>query len=123
MTPAGVGKILPDDSKTALIRLFTQSNSPDLLASQAQGAEGNIPQHHSRPDFFGWIFQVAPGGKSKFWERRQARPTPLAARLYRLNFNSDEPPPTNQQVPSLSGSLDVLNSGTQLCQNEACHCY
>ena len=70
MTPAGVGKILPDDSKTALIRLFTQSNSPDLLASQAQGAEGKPSQHHSRPDFFGWISQVAPVRKRKICERR-----------------------------------------------------
>jgi len=93
MTLAGVGKILPGDSQTALISNFTRTNFPDLLASQAQGAEGNIPQHHSRPDFFGEIFQVASFRKSKIVERRKVETTPLAAKLYGIDFYGDEPLP------------------------------
>ena len=88
-----------DDTKTALISLFTRTSSPDLLANQAQGAEGNIPQHHSRPDFFGVIFQVPPAGKSKIAERRQTRPTWLAANLYRTHFLGDEPLPGTNKCP------------------------
>jgi len=33
MTPAGVGKLQPDDSKTAVANHFTQTNFPDLLAN------------------------------------------------------------------------------------------
>jgi len=33
MTPAGVGKLQPDDSKTAVANHFTQTDFPDLLAN------------------------------------------------------------------------------------------
>ena len=72
----------------------------DLLANQAQGAEGNLLQHHSRPDFLGWIFQVAPVGKSNIFERRKTQKTALAAVLYEIDFYSDEPlPETNKCQP------------------------
>ena len=40
MTPAGVGKILPGDSKTAPKSLFTRISCQEVLANRARGAEG-----------------------------------------------------------------------------------
>jgi hypothetical protein len=48
---------------------------------------------------------VAPVRKSKIVERRKTNPTPLAARLYRPHFYSDEPHPTSPQVPAFSDTL------------------
>jgi len=79
MTPAGVGKFSPGDTKTTLIRLFTRLNSPDLLANQARGAEGKLVQYLSRPNFSDRIFQVALVRKTKITELGKTSPTPLAA--------------------------------------------
>jgi len=63
----------------------------NLLANQANGAEGNLPQHISRPCLIGWIFQVAPFRKSKILERLKTQTTSRAARLYWPHVFSDEP--------------------------------
>jgi hypothetical protein len=56
MTPAGVGQILPGDSKTAFIRNFSRTNFPDLLANQAHGARESLTKasqaHNFRPTFY-----------------------------------------------------------------------
>jgi hypothetical protein len=102
MTPAGVGNILPSDSKTTFISNFTRTNFPDLLANQAQGAKERFCKRIAGPTFLPTNLQVAPFCKSKITERRKANPTPLAAVLYRPNVYSDEPRPTSPQVPAFS---------------------
>jgi hypothetical protein len=52
MTPAGVGQILPGDSKTALISFFNRISFPDLLTNHARSAEGKLSHNHSRPDVY-----------------------------------------------------------------------
>jgi len=60
MTPAGVGKILPGDSKTVPKSHFTQISCQEVLANRAHGAEGNPGKRQSRPHVFGLILQVPP---------------------------------------------------------------
>src|SRR6056297_3068259 len=79
-------------------------NRQNLLANQAHGAEGNLSQHLSRPDFLGWIFQVAPVSKSNIFERRKTQTTPLAARFYGPNIYSDEPLPKTNKCPPFRNS-------------------
>src|SRR6056297_1983779 len=99
MTPAGVGTFSPDDLQPTLLDVYQPKNYRDLLANQAHGAEGKRPHNLSRPNFLSWIFQVAPVGKIIISERRKARPTLLAARLYRPHFYSDEPQPEPNKCP------------------------
>ena len=86
MTPAGVGKFLPGDSQTALICTFNRTNFQDLLANQAQDAEEKLPQHLSRPDFFGWIFQVAPFRKSTIYVQTENPTNAICGQTLRENF-------------------------------------
>src|SRR6056297_1056953 len=48
--------------------------------------------------------QVATLCKSIIVERRKARPTPLAAKLYKINFFSDEPLPKTHKCPPFRNS-------------------
>jgi len=98
-TPAGVGRTSPGDSKTRHFANLLHLHIQDLLANQAQGAEGNPSQNLSRPDFLSLIFQLAVFSKSTICERRKTQTTPLAARLYQPNFYSDEPLPETNKCP------------------------
>ena len=122
MTPAGVGKILPGDSKTAFSILFRCTSFRDSLPSIAQGAKGPTQQNHSRPGFSDHIFQAAPVCKSEITDRRKVVTTPLAARLSELDVYSDEPLLETNKCPpfrkiSAPGTLGLSFA------NEACHCY
>jgi hypothetical protein len=43
MTPAGVGNLLPGDSKTALIRYFTENLLSKLISKHCPRRQGNHP--------------------------------------------------------------------------------
>jgi hypothetical protein len=77
----------------------------NLLANQAQGAEGKRPQHFSRPNLLGWIFQVAPFRKSNISERQQTSTTSQAARLYGTHFLGDEPLLETNKCPPFRNSM------------------
>jgi hypothetical protein len=111
MTPAGVGNLLPGDSKTTHIIHFPAKDFRELLANIGQGAEGKTPQNPSRPNFFGLIFQLAPFRKSTICERQKANPTALAARLCEIDFLDNEPLLKTNKCPPFRNSSALQTLG------------
>ena len=73
---------------------------PDLLANQARGARESLTNASQGQCFRPSFLKVTPVGKSKIAERQKVWPTPLAARLYGIDFLGGEPlPGTNNCQP------------------------
>jgi hypothetical protein len=111
MTPAGVGKLPAGDSKTAFQISFRCASCRDLLANIVQGAKETTQQNHSRPNFLGLIFQVAPFCKSMICERRKANSTSHAASLYGTDLLGDEPLPQTNKCPPFRNSSALQTLG------------
>jgi hypothetical protein len=123
MTPAGIGRILPGDSKTAVISNFNRTNFLDLLANQVQGARESLNSGFAGPAFLAqfkkWhLFAEATS-------LNDGKPTQRHWRPYftdQLFIATSRARPAHKCPPFLK-LPDASNSGTRPNQRKACPFY